>query len=82
MKLVITAKSEINSPKKGEFVALSYLDPKSGKAGEIFTTKARYQELKFDESKICSKDTVKRMVEVADVVDASFGPDGRIESIE
>jgi len=81
MKLVITHKRDINSPKKGEFVILSYLNPKSGETGQLFMRKENYVPLKFDESQICSGSTIEKMVEVADLVDVSFGPNREVESL-
>jgi len=84
MKLIITHKAERTSGKtKKDYVFLSYLDPKSGEAGKIICEKSQYAGLGLDESKInSSPSTLKSIVEVCDVVDASFGPTGQIESIE
>jgi len=81
MKIVITGKDVIKSKKGAEYVKLSYLSPK-GQAGEIFTTKEKYDAFAMDESKISTSETLKKMVEMNDLVDAEFDPKGYLVGLE
>jgi len=81
MKIVITGKDTIKSKKGAEYVKLSYVSPK-GQAGEIFTTKEKYDAFAMDESKICSSETLKKFVELSDMVEAEFDPKGYLIGLE
>jgi len=82
MKLIITKKESFVGKKNSiPYVKLSFLSV-DGATGEIFTTKEKFDAFGLDENKICSADTIKKIIECADVVRGDFDQKGYITSLE
>jgi len=80
MKVILTSKEEFASKAGQDFVKLHYLSL-NGQVGEALMTKEKYLLSKVDENKIASKDTLKQIEEISDVVDVAYDKNGRIVEI-
>jgi len=81
MRIVITKKESFTGKKNNtEYVKLSFVAT-DGSAGEIFTTREKYDGFKVDETKFLSAETVKNLLSGKNVLNAEFDQKGYLVEV-
>lgn len=82
MKVILTTKEPIVSKSGDEYVKVGFIDCKSGKVGEIFTTKKVYDSFEISDDKFLQSSVLKELVATSSIAEVEFDQRGRLVSLE